>query len=414
MSWTEVLGKIRTMQFEKVYNKWKAKRITQREGSELLGMSERTFRRYVVRYEVQGVEGLRDRRVGRVSPRRACEEEIRALETLYRERYSGRNVRHFYEAYREDHGGRRSYSWVKGCLRCSGLVKRVKRYEPHRERRERKPKEGIMLHQDASLHFWVKEEQWDLVITMDDATGEIYSAFFVPQEGRWSSMRGVKEVVERKGLFASLYTDRGSHYWTTPKAGGDVDKENLTQFGRAMAELGITMIVGRSPQGRGRCERAFRTLQGRLPRELAERGVTKMEEANEFIEEKFLAAFNRKFMTEPLEEVSAFVPLLGVELDDILCVKEQRVVGNDNCVSYKGICLQIPPVKDRNHFVRARVMVHEYSDGRMGVFHGERRLGTYGREGRLTDYEQEGSEKPAGRIRRRRFTSASSGYALRG
>ena len=415
MRGTKTVQQIRTVQFEKLYEAWKAKRMTQREAAELLDMNERTFRRHVVRYESEGAEGIKDRRIGRVSPRRASVEETRALEALYRDCYEGRNVRHFYEAYREDHGGVRSYSWVKSRLHSSGLVKPLCYYEPHRERRERKAKVGRMLHQDASLHFWVRREQWDLVITMDDATGEIYSAFFVDEEGRWSSMRGVREVLERKGLFDSLYTDRGSHYWTTPKAGGDVDKENLTHFGRAMKELGITMIVGRSPQGRGRCERAFRTLQGRVPRELEEAGITKMEEANEFMADKFLASYNRRFMVEPLEEGSEFVALhKEVNLDDILCMKEQRVVGNDNCVSYKGICLQIPPVSDRNHFVRARVMVHEHSDGRMSVFHGSDRLGIYDCEGVLLTRRCEEGKKRSGKTRRRRFTSASPGSALRG
>ena len=407
----ELLHKIRTMQFEKLYKQWRAKRISQREGAELLGISERTFRRYVVRYEVEGAEGLRDGRIGRDSPRKALETEVRALEELYRGRYKGRNVKHFYEAYVEDHGGERSYSWVKSRLHCSGLAKGYRRRGPYRQSRDRKKKRGTMLHQDGSQHSWVKNRKWFLIVTMDDATGEIYSGFFVDQEGMWSSMRGVREVLERKGLFVSLYTDRGSHYWTTCKAGGKVDKNKPTEFGRAMAELGITMIAGYSPQARGRCERVFRTLQGRLPRELEEAGITEMEEANEFMEKKFLSAHNRKFMTEPMEEGSDFVELLGAQLDDILCVKRERVVGNDNCVSYKGRRLQIPPVDDRNHFVRARVMVHEHSDGRMSVHHERQRLGIYDREGKLINHKQ---EEKSGRTRRRRFTSASSGYALGG
>ena len=248
---------------------------------------------------------------------------------------------------------------------------------------------------------------------MDDATGEIYSAFFVAQEGTQSSMRGVRDVLESRGIFSSFYSDRGSHYWKTPVAGGRVDKDNPTQFGRAMAELGVVMIAAYSPQARGRSERMFGTLQGRLPQELREAGITQMEEANEFLVDKFIEAFNEKFSVEAREDESAFVPLLGVGLENILCLKNTRVVGNDNCVSYGGLRLQLPPVEDRYHFVRAKVMVHEYSDGSMAIYHGKRKVGSYDSEGRLK------TEGGAGRAKarmggHRSFTSASSGYALGG
>ncbi len=309
---------------------------------------------------------------------------------LYRDCYPNRNIRHFYEAYTERHGGARGYSWVKRCLQEAGVVPKGRRRGPHRELRERKRREGEMIHQDASTHRWVSRETWDLVVTMDDATGRIYSAFFVAQEGTWSSLRGVRDVLESGGIFTSLYSDRGSHYWNTPRAGGRVDKENPTQFGRAMAELGIVMIPGYSPEARGRSERTFKTLQGRLPAELRERGIVEMGEANKYLSESFVEDFNRRFSVAAAEKGSAFVPLLGVGLDDILCLKHPRVVGNDNCVRYKGVSLQIPPVKDRYHFVRAEVVVHEYEGGSMAVFHeGKRRLGSYDREGSLVEETEE-------------------------
>ena len=324
-----------------------------------------------------------DRRIERSSPRKASAKEVEEVKCLYRDHYMGRNVVHFHEAYTPRHGGKRSYNWVKDCLHRAGLVAPSRRRGPHRQLRERKPRAGMMLHQDASKHRWVPGDVWDLVVTMDDATGEIYSAFFVVQEGTWSSMRGVRDVLESRGIFSSLYSDRGSHYWRTPVAGGRVDKQNPTQFGRAMAELGVVMIPGYSPQARGRSERMFGTLQGRLPQELREEGITRMEEANEFLEDQFIGVFNDKFSVEAREDGSAFVPLLGVGLEDILCLKHQRVVGNDNCVSYKGKSLQIPPVVDRYHFVRAKVVVHEYPEGGMAIYHGKRRVGSYDREGSL-------------------------------
>lgn len=390
MNQPRYLQMVRTNQFERVYRRWEEKKVTQVEAAAALEMSERTFRRYVVRYREEGIRGLLDRRLDKSSPRRASEEEVAEVEALYADRYPRRNVRHFYEAYVERHGGTRSYSWVKGCLQEAGAVPRGRRRGPRREMRERKEQEGEMIHQDGSTHEWVRGEIWDLIVTMDDATGRIYNAFFCAQEGTWSSMRGVRQVLEDKGIFLSFYSDRGPHYWNTPRAGGKVDKENPTQFGRAMRELGVVMIPGYSPEARGRSERMFGTLQGRLPAELCELGIGDMDEANKFLSECFVEDFNRRFTVEAAEEGSAFVPLLGVGLDDILCLKHQRVAGNDNCVRWKGKSLQIPPVKDRHHFVRAKVMVHEYEDGSMAVVHGgKRKLGVYDREGNLVEEAEE-------------------------
>ena len=242
-----------------------------------------------------------------------------------------------------------------------------------------------MLRQDASTHEWVRGESWVLVVTMDDATSDVLSGFFVEEEGTWSSLRGVRETVEARGVFDSLYTDRGSHYWYTPKAGGKVDKDNLTQFGRAMAELGIEMIAGYSPQARGRSERLFGTFPGRLPQELAKAGVTGMDAANEFLR-AFWPRFNASFAVAPKDPKRAFAPLLPsmtAKLSDVLCLKAERTVGNDNCVSYKGGRLHIPPQRHRCHYVRAKVSVHEYEDGAMAVVRGTLRLGRYDARGRL-------------------------------
>ena len=387
MNRTAMLREVRMEAFERVYELWRRKRLVQRRAARLLKMSERTFRRWVARYEAEGPAALRDRRLGG-SARRAPPEEVAAVEALYRSGHRDWNVRHFYEeVYVAEGGGTRSYTWVKGRLQGAGLVKKGRRKGPHRERRERKPVAGRMLHQDGSRHRWVADRWWDLVVTMDDATGEVCSGFFVEEEGTWSSFRGVRETVEAKGLFDSLYTDRGSHYWHTPKAGGKVDKGNPTQFGRAMAELGIEMIAGYSPQARGRSERMFGTLQGRLPQELAKAGITGMDEANEFLK-AFRSRFNASFAVAPKEPESAFSPLLPslrAKLPDVLCLKAERTVGNDNCVAYKGRKLQIPPRRHRCHYVRAKVSVHEYEDGAVAVFHGTLRLGRYDAGGRRLD-----------------------------
>lgn len=154
----------------------------------------------------------------------------------------------------------------------------------HRIKRERAPLEGMMMHQDASTHRWVPGAVWDLVVTMDDATGVHTSMFFCGQEGSASSFHGIGQTMARYGLFASLYTDRGARYFTTPVAGGKVDKAHLTQVGRALKQLGIEHIAAYSPQARGRSERAFQTHQGRLPQELARAGITDMDSANRYLD----------------------------------------------------------------------------------------------------------------------------------
>jgi hypothetical protein len=379
---TELLQEIRKMWFGEAYEGWNAGRLTQAEAARLLGMCERSFRRYLVRFESEGLDGLIDRRLEQVSNRRAPVDEVVALTDRYRSRHRGWNVRHFHAWYRRE-GGTRSYSWVKKRLQEAGLVEVGKRKGAHRKKRERMPLAGMMIHQDGSRHEWVAGHLWDLIVTMDDATNEHYSMFFVEEEGTASSFRGVGEVIGARGLFCSFYSDRGSHYWTTPEAGGKVDKDHPTQFGRAMKQLGIEMIAAYSPEARGRSERAFATHQDRLPKELALAGITDMAQANRYLAEVYLPAFNAEFAVPAREEGSAFVPWIGANLQDILCEQIERTVGNDNCVRLDNLSLQIPADRHRCNYVKARVRVHRYADRNLAVFHGPRKLAAYSPDGKL-------------------------------
>jgi transposase len=378
---TELLQEIRKMRFEEVYGRWDKGRLTQEEAAEILGVCDRTFRRYVDRYEHGGMDGLDDKRLSQASYRLAPVDEVMGLIEEYRSRYRGWNVRHYYRYYREG-GGERSYTWVKNRLQTNGLVSRKAKRGVHRKRRDRKPMPGMMLHQDGSRHEWVPGKKWDLIVTMDDATNEHYSMFFIEEEGTMSSFRGVRDVIVQKGLFSSLYTDRGSHYWYTPKEGGKVSKTSLTQVGRAMQQLGIQMIAAYSPEARGRSERAFQTHQDRLVKELALHGITDMDVANRYLADVYLPAFNAEFMQPALEEESAFIPWVGENVDDILCHQDQRTVSADNCVSFEGIKLQIPANPYRCHYVRATVRVHQYLDGSLAIFHGPRKLADYDPQGK--------------------------------
>ena len=246
-----------------------------------------------------------------------------------------------------------------------------------------------MIHQDGSTHPWVEGSNWDLIVTMDDATSEHYSMFFVNEEGTASSFQGVQEVIDQKGLFCSFYSDRGSHYWLTPQAGGKVDKVNLTQFGRAMKQLGIEMIAAYSPEARGRSERAFRTHQERLPKELALKEITTMEEANRYLKENYMPAFNKEFKVKAECEGSAFVKHVGNDLSDILCEQYERTVGKDNCVQFNNLILQIPVNDQRPHFMKVKVKVHRYPNGMLAIFHGPRCLARYDAKGKLMKSRKE-------------------------
>ncbi|MBE7461503.1 MAG: ISNCY family transposase [Zoogloeaceae bacterium] len=368
------------MRFEEAYEGWNGGRLSQAEAAQMLGMCERSFRRHLVRYEAEGLEGLIDKRLRQALSRRAPADEVVALVDRYRDRHKGWNVKHFHSWYRRS-GGKRSYSWVKQRLQEANLVPRMQKRGAHRKRRVRSPVVGMMIHQDGSRHEWVAGQEWDLIVTMDDATGEHYSMFFVEEEGTASSFRGVREVIAGHGLFSSFYSDRGTHYWITPEAGGKVDKGKLTQFGRAMKQLGISMIPAYSPEARGRSERAFGTHQGRLPQELALAGITSLAQANEYLAKVYLPAFNAEFAQPAMEEGSAFVPWVGASLDDILCEQYERTVRSDNCVHFDGLVLQIPATRHRCHYVKVKVQVKRYANGAMALFHGPRGLAYFAPDG---------------------------------
>ena len=386
MKRTKVLQEIRRMRFQEAYGAWSEGRLSQEEAAQLLGVCARTFRRYIDRYEEEGLQGLIDKRLEQVSHRRAPLDEVMAVVQRYQSRHSGWNVKHFHTWYRRE-GGSRSYTWVKNRLQDAGVVSRSKARGPHRRRREPAPWAGMLLHQDGSTHEWVAQRHWDLIVTMDDATNEHYSMFFVEEEGTASSLRGVREVIESRGLFCSLYTDRGSHYWHTPEAGGKVDRRHLTQFGRAMQQLGVEMIAAYSPEARGRSERMFRTHQDRLTKELAAAGIRGMAEANRYVKEVYLPAFNEEFSHPAREEGTGFVPYVGRGIEEILCEHFERVVGRDNCVEFERLKLQIPMTRGRSHYMKAKVRVHRYNDGSLAVFHGHRCLGRYDTKGRLKGEE---------------------------
>lgn len=375
---------VRRMRFEDLLDRHERGDFSQEVAAQMLGISDRTFRRWRDRLHDEGPSGLDDRRLG-PSDRRAPQEEIERMLGLYRERYSDFTVKHFHEQMVKQHRYQLGYTVTKGWLHRTGLVRPATKRSAHRKKRARRPMVGMMLHQDASTHAWLRGSgrNHDLVVTLDDATSAIYSAFLTDQEGTASSFRGLGEVVARHGLFCAFYTDRGSHYFLTPEAGAKVSKTALTQVGRALKQLGVEHIAAYSPQARGRSERAFRTLQDRLPKALALAGITGVEAANAWLSEVYVPAYNKAFAVAAEQEGSGFVADPAGLWREILCVQDERFVGNDNTVKWHGLTLQLPPSRLRPHFVKAQVRVHQYPSGAIAIFLGPHRLADYDPSGQI-------------------------------
>jgi transposase len=385
MNRTTLLQDRRMEKFEELLKRWHDGELSGAEAGEFLGCSERQFRRYRRRYEEDGLDGLVDQRLGKASARRIAVDEVMWMLDQYESHYAGWNVTHFHEHLQLSHGRPWSYSWVKTKLQAADLVPRLRRRgSPHRRKRERKPCEGMMLHQDGSRAAWLAgRPALDLVVTMDDATSTLYSALLVEEEGTASTFRGLLEVFASKGLPLSLYTDRGSHYFVTLKAGETVDRSRLTQVGWALKRLGIEHIAAYSPQARGRSERMFGTLQDRLIKELAQQGIGDIETANQWLREVYVPRHNRRFARPAAVAQSAFVAAPDrTALIEALCIQEERVVERDNTVSWRKLKLQLPDSPLRHHWVKARVRVHQYPDDTLALFHGPSCIARYDERGR--------------------------------
>ena len=372
----------RTMKVQDVILRAMAKKITWWQAAEIIGISDRQMRRWRERYEEFGFRGLFDRRRGKPSPKRVPVAVVEKVLGLYREKYFDLNVRHFHEKLQAEHQVEISYSWVKGLLHGAGMVAQGRQRGVHRQQRPRRPLPGMLLHIDGSEHRWFQDERWyDLLVILDDANSEIYYAQLVEEESTVTVLAGLKEVIERKGLFCALYSDRGSHFWLTPKAGEAVDPHRLTQVGRALRELGVRMIPAYSPQARGRSERSFGTWQGRLPQELRLAGIGTVEAANVFLREHYIAEFNRRFQVDAAQEGTAFVPYRGQDLERIFSLHFERTVNRDNTVSFQNLRLQIEPVRWRGTLAGCAVTVHQHLDGTLSLSYGPHALGRYDQQG---------------------------------
>jgi hypothetical protein len=357
------------------------------------------MRRWRERLEKDGYAGLADRRKGRPSRRRIPLATVEEVLRLYQEVYHDLNIRHFHEKLREEHGIRVSYTWVQKALQGAGLVARRRKRGPHRRRRPRRPLPGMLLHIDGSKHRWFQDDRWyDLLVILDDATSEIYYAQLVEEESTRTVMAALREVIETRGLFCALYSDRGSHFFVTPKAGEKVDKHRLTQVGRAMKELGVHMIPAYSPQARGRSERNFGTWQGRLPQELRLAGMKTVEQANRFLRERYIAEFNGKFAVVAAEKGTAFRRCLRTDLNWIFTVQTERVVGNDNTVAIGERRWQLERTRFRHTLAGCPVTIHEHLDGTVSVRWGPHVVGRFSADGTALNGGKTKKPKACGKV----------------
>jgi transposase len=368
----------RMMKAQEVILKAAAGKLKWWEAAEIMGVTDRTMRRWRERLNEHGYSGLWDYRKRSPSPKRVPMQTVEEVLHLYREKYFDFNVQHFHEKLRELHGIELSYTWVKTALQTAGLVKRRKKPGSHRKRRPRRPLPGMMLHIDGSEHRWFGDERYyELIVVLDDATSEIYYAQLVEAESTRTVMAALREVVETRGLFCSLYSDRAEHFFVTSKHGERVDTSRSTQVGRALQGLGVKMIAAYSPQARGRSERNFGTWQGRLPQELRVRGINDLAQANDFLRNEYISEFNGRFTVTPAQKGSAFVRVRRRDLDWIFSVQHERTVNNDNTIALENRLFQLDKTRWRNTLAGQTVVVHEHLDGRMSIRYGPHVIAQY-------------------------------------
>ena len=371
------------MKLQDVLLKAMAGKMSWWDAAEIIGVTDRTMRRWRERLQEGGYAGLADRRKGKPSEKRVPLATVEQVLGLYQKTYYDLNVRHFQEKLKEEHGIHLSYTWVQQALQGAGLVARGRRRGKHRRRRERRPMVGMLLHIDGSKHQWFGDERWyDLIVILDDATSEIYYAQLVEEESTRTVMAGLREVMETQGLFCALYSDRGSRFFVTAKAGEKVDKHRLTQVGRALQELGVRMIPAYSPQARGRSERNFGTWQGRLPQELRLAGISTIEGANAFLREHYVGEFNQKFTVAAANPQTAFRRTARTDLNWIFTVQTERMVAKDNTIAIAERSWQIDKSRFRSTLAGCTVTIHEHLDGTVSIRYGPHVVGRFDAGGR--------------------------------
>lgn len=354
------------------------------EAADILGISDRQIRRWKCKMQTFGIESLFDKRRNQPSPRRIPLEIAEKVLALYRDEYAGFNVQHFYEELKRRHVEIEvSYTWIKTLLQAAKLVPSFKKRGTYRRRRERRPISGMLLHIDGSEHRWFEHptnERQSLIAILDDADSKILAAWFFPEEGTKEVLTVIKSVVKKYGTFVSLYSDRASHFAYTPEAGGPIDKGTKTQVEQVLDELGIELIRAYSPQARGRGERLWQTMQGRLPLELKKENITSYEGANRYLNKVYVPKHNKRFSVEQREAGTAFMPLVGFNLDRVFSLRHERVVDRDNTISFNNRVLQLPKISNVATLAKRKVEIRELLDGTIEVLRGKQLIASFPKE----------------------------------
>jgi len=386
----EIARKVKAMTRQQIIMKAIQKEITWIQAAEICRISPRQMRRLKRGYKEYGVDFLLDGRAGKARRKRIDLKIVEKIYLLKTEKYEDFSVKHFHEQLIEKEGISISYTWLLKVLQDGGLAQKHPGRGKYHRRRERKPMTGMLIHLDASTHQWINGlPKWDLNIVLDDADGRILHGEFHEEEGTWSTFIALKEVLQKYGRFVAFYTDRGSHFCTTTKALEGPDEIQKGAVSMALQTLGIRHILARTPQARGRSERAFGTIQGRLPQELKLNNIDNYQDANKYLKEVFIPSFNKRFSVPTKEEGSAFIPLIGLDLEVILSKKEKRKVGNDNTVRYKNLYLQIPQVGAHAHYARCWVQVHEFINKTLAISFNGKLLAKYTSQGLIMDINNE-------------------------
>jgi transposase len=393
----QVARKAKQMTRYEILMKATANKLTWTQAAEVLGISPRHMRRLRTEYREYGISALYDGRAGKPRRKRIKESDVSLICRLKEDVYSDFSVQHFYEKLTEKHEVKISYSWTLQILQHAGIVQKSRGRGRYFRKRERRSMRGMLLHIDGSTHEWIPDiPKRDLIAVLDDADGKLLYAQFFKEEGTLSTFAALRHILKKHGRFSEFYHDRGSHFGRTSHAGQRPDDEQNGQVTRALDVLGIKQIFANTPQARGRSERAFGTLQGRLPQEFRINGIKNYEDANVFMEKEFIKSFNRRFTVKPASKETTFIPMTGIDFDLLFSIQHKRVVKNDNTVSYKGTTLQLPSTKNRYHYVRCPVIVHEQVKGTLAITYQGTLVSEYTKDGEIITINNRKSKRKTG------------------
>jgi len=351
------------------------------DAARLMGVTYRQARRLKRKMEKQGPQGLAHGNRGRPPPNRIEPAVKRRILELAAGPYAGVNDTHFQELLAEREDVTIGRETLRGILRQAGHPpKRRRRVKKHHRRRERSPSKGLMVLWDGSPHRWFgpRQPSCTLMAIVDDADGELIHAFFCRAETTEAYLRLLQGMIRRRGLPVCIYMDRHSalrrndKYWSLQEQLAGERKP--TQVGMALEELGIEGIFARSPQAKGRIERLFGTLQDRLLAEMKLDGIADIEAANEYLSNRWIHRYNKRFVAKPTNKKSSFRSARGLELKRILSFRYEATVANDNTVSVGGITIQIPPGQHNRGYAKALVDVRQHLDGSWSVYYHDNRI----------------------------------------